>query len=523
MASFKKDSECVAMDESSQMQEDDQEDDVDFDDIDEELQQLEEQEEEQEEEEEEEEEEEQEEEEMSEQQKPKRKPHQEDTKEMADETKSKSKTVQQASSSQHSLALQKKKQQQQPSKQQHQQQSNQSTKQSILTTSMFSENCHPNLLRRPHVPTTHQSNKPHVPATERMCGTPAPSTSASSSSCASSSSALSSSSSSFVTVSSSSLSSSSASSSSSSSSSSTKNTAPSVSAKAIFETDKKVKESLQEWSRVQPMRCKALNEEDRSVFLSTLRENELKRHIYNPNAQYLKYRRVIVDWMSQVGEEYKLTPQTIHMSVNYLDRILSRTPVPKTTLQLLSMCCILVAAKHEELEDKVPTLDDLNECASNAYTTDSIKQMEVQVLSALSWRLSDITIAHFLDFYLHQGIVFTDDLMDGKLVDERAVHYVKKYSDFFSELCLQAHEFTQYLPSILAAAIIASSRRAVHIDPIWTTHLQQLTRYTAHDIFACYKHLYGYYEQNFPCSPPSNKPSPTSVSDQSAFSGSKST
>jgi hypothetical protein len=43
--------------------------------------------------------------------------------------------------------------------------------------------------------------------------------------------------------------------------------------------------------------------------------------------------------------------------------------------------CVLYAAKYEELDDKVPSIEQLNECSNNAYTAALIRQMEVMVLN----------------------------------------------------------------------------------------------------------------------------------------------
>ena len=41
--------------------------------------------------------------------------------------------------------------------------------------------------------------------------------------------------------------------------------------------------------------------------------------------------------------------------------------------------------------------------------------------------------------------------------------YFKKYMDFFADLCQQEFAFLQYPPSLLAAAIVAASRRALRV------------------------------------------------------------
>jgi hypothetical protein len=42
---------------------------------------------------------------------------------------------------------------------------------------------------------------------------------------------------------------------------------------------------------------------------------------YYPNASYLPYRRYLVDWMSDVGEQCRLHNTTVHVSILYLDKI----------------------------------------------------------------------------------------------------------------------------------------------------------------------------------------------------------
>ena len=127
-------------------------------------------------------------------------------------------------------------------------------------------------------------------------------------------------------------------------------------------------------------------------------------------AKYLRHRRIIVDWMCEVGEEYKLAALTTHNAVRYLDRVLGATDVPKNRLQLVAMACVLVASKVEEAEEVTPTLAELNECSNHAYSTEALKEMEVAVLRALGWALTVVNPIHFLHFFQARGIVFQGDV-----------------------------------------------------------------------------------------------------------------
>jgi len=71
-----------------------------------------------------------------------------------------------------------------------------------------------------------------------------------------------------------------------------------------------------------------------------LRESEVLRI---PNADYMEniqrdinatMRGILVDWLVEVAEEYKLSADTLFMSVLYIDRCLSVHAVARTQLQV---------------------------------------------------------------------------------------------------------------------------------------------------------------------------------------------
>ena len=61
--------------------------------------------------------------------------------------------------------------------------------------------------------------------------------------------------------------------------------------------------------------------------------------------------------------EFDLYLSTMHVSVMFLDRVLHKVTVPRNKLQLVAIACILIAAKSEETEEKVPTLPEMNRYA----------------------------------------------------------------------------------------------------------------------------------------------------------------
>ena len=76
---------------------------------------------------------------------------------------------------------------------------------------------------------------------------------------------------------------------------------------------------------------------------------------HNPSASYLPYRRYLVDWMSDVGEQFNLHQTTIHTAILYLDKIFREQdgakPPPRQKWQMLATACITCASKYEEAEE----------------------------------------------------------------------------------------------------------------------------------------------------------------------------
>lgn len=55
-------------------------------------------------------------------------------------------------------------------------------------------------------------------------------------------------------------------------------------------------------------------------------------------------RSVLVDWLIEVAEEYKMHNETLHLAINYVDRFLSLMSVVRSKLQLLGTTALFVAS-----------------------------------------------------------------------------------------------------------------------------------------------------------------------------------
>lgn len=55
-------------------------------------------------------------------------------------------------------------------------------------------------------------------------------------------------------------------------------------------------------------------------------------------------RTILVDWLVEVAEEYKLHSETLYLAVNYIDRFLSYMSVVRGKLQLVGTAAMFLAS-----------------------------------------------------------------------------------------------------------------------------------------------------------------------------------
>lgn len=112
-----------------------------------------------------------------------------------------------------------------------------------------------------------------------------------------------------------------------------------------------------------------------------------------PNASYMDHqaeiqwsmRSVLMDWLVQVHHRFTLLPETLFLSVNYVDRFLSCKVVSLGKLQLVGATALFVAAKYEEIN--CPSVQEIVYMVDGAYTVDEILKAERFMLSMLQFEL----------------------------------------------------------------------------------------------------------------------------------------
>ena len=157
-----------------------------------------------------------------------------------------------------------------------------------------------------------------------------------------------------------------------------------------------------------------------------------------------KMRSILVDWMVEVHLKFKLLPETLYLSINIMDRFLSKELVQVDRLQLLATGSLFIAAKYEEVYS--PSIKNYAYVTDGAFSEDEILGAERFILEILNFNMSYPNPMNFL-----RRISKADDYD----VNTRTI------GKYLLEVTVIDHKFIGYLPSLCAAAAMFISRKMI--------------------------------------------------------------
>ncbi|KAL5144970.1 Cyclin-A2-2 [Glycine soja] len=232
----------------------------------------------------------------------------------------------------------------------------------------------------------------------------------------------------------------------------------------IVDIDSELKDS-QVWSSYAP------------DIYSNIQVTELQR---KPVANYMDklqkdinptMRGILVDWLVEVSEEYKLVPDTLYLTVNLIDRYLSTRLIQKQRLQLLGVTCMLIASKYEEI--CAPRVEEFCFITDNTYSKEEVLKMEREVLDLVHFQLSVPTIKTFLRRFIQAA----QSSYKAPCVE------LEFLANYLAELALVECNFFQFLPSLVAASAVFLAKWTLNeSEHPWNPTLEHYTKYKASEL-----------------------------------------
>ncbi|KAK2425355.1 cyclin a2-1 [Trifolium repens] len=184
-------------------------------------------------------------------------------------------------------------------------------------------------------------------------------------------------------------------------------------------------------------------------------------------------RAILVDWLVEVSEGYKLQANTLYLTVYLIDWFLSKNHIERQKLQLLGITCMLIASKYEEIN--APRVEDFCFITENTYTKEEVLKMESLVLKSSAYQLFAPTTKTFLRRFLRAA----------QASYKRPSIELEYLANYLAELTLMNYSFLNFLPSMISASAVFLARWT--LDPSnhpWNPTLEHYASYKAPDLKA---------------------------------------
>jgi len=186
-------------------------------------------------------------------------------------------------------------------------------------------------------------------------------------------------------------------------------------------------------------------------------------------------RAILIDWLISVHVKFALIPRTLFLAISILDRYLERVPIARQKLQLVGICCLLMASKIEEVY--YPQVQDFAEISDNSITKKEIIEMEGCIVSRLGFEFSEACTLDFFEYF------------SGKLAFNEKM---KEFGMYILELCLVEYETLNYKSSLLSGSTIYLALKVFSrkIDADWENFIMMKCGFSMEEVRECVKQLW---------------------------------
>ncbi|KAJ0442801.1 putative cyclin domain-containing protein [Helianthus annuus] len=149
-----------------------------------------------------------------------------------------------------------------------------------------------------------------------------------------------------------------------------------------------------------------------------------------------RMRGILIDWLIEVHYKFELTEETLYLTVNLVDRFLSRRPVVRKNIQLVGITAMLLACKYEEVTVLID--DDF---------------IEKEMMNTLEFNLSVLMPFVFVKRFLKAA---------------RSYKEMEQLCFYLIDLCLVEYEMLKFPPSLLAVAGVFTAESTLKGSKQWT-------------------------------------------------------
>jgi len=167
-----------------------------------------------------------------------------------------------------------------------------------------------------------------------------------------------------------------------------------------------------------------------------------------------KMRMILIDWLIEVHLKFKLLPETLFLTINFIDRYLQNNQTPRDKLQLIAVSSLLIACKYEEIYP--PEISSFVYITDNAYKKEDILNYEIKILGDLEYDLTYPSPLRFLEIVAIKLGFKNDKIFLNKMM-------------YLIELCLSKLFFYNYtyLELVLACCLLLFEKNYFFIQNLF--------------------------------------------------------
>jgi cyclin B len=181
--------------------------------------------------------------------------------------------------------------------------------------------------------------------------------------------------------------------------------------------------------------------------VSNMRESESKEccedYMAHQSDVNQRMRNILVDWLVDVHRKFKLFPSTLFLTLNLLDRYLSKKKnMHRTKLQLLGCVCLWIASKYHEIY--APAKEDFVYISDNAFTVQNMMDFEIHLFQLLQITLTVPTVYSYIQRYSVIASYYLESKREQKMIND--------LMQFCIENAAVSYKLSRCRPSLVAAA-----------------------------------------------------------------------
>ena len=184
---------------------------------------------------------------------------------------------------------------------------------------------------------------------------------------------------------------------------------------------------------------------DEKINLPSYSNNIFKYQNYSEINE--RHRAVVIEWLSYIVCYFSQSNETLFMSINIMDRYISKKKISLNIYQLIAISSYLIASKYEDTNS--PLIDDLIYISKNIYTQNDIISMEKDILTTLNFDIFFVSSYQFFSiFYLISDLNNKILFFLGHLI---------------LELCLLNIDIMSFEQSLLAIGALLIAKKSLEI------------------------------------------------------------